>query len=96
MIGPASEAFAPGSVFFQGLKKPAGFDDLLYKALQQEDMRVSLKYLFQIERLAYDDAMFVPIYAIKLIVAQSKAVKDAIWFWAGAPYPELEKAWLDK
>ncbi len=96
MIGPASEAFAPGSVFFQGLKKPAGFDDLLYKALQQEDIRVSLKYLFQIERLAYDDAMFVPVYAIKLIVAQSTAVKDAIWFWAGAPYPELSGAWLDK
>jgi ABC-type transport system substrate-binding protein len=95
-IGQASEAFAPGSVFFQGVKRPAGFTDLLNKALQEEDIKVSLKYFHQMEKLAYDDAMFVPLYAIKLIVAQSTAVKDAIWFWAGAPYPELSRAWLDK
>jgi hypothetical protein len=83
-------------VFFQGVKRPAGFTELLDKALQEEDIRVSLKYLHQMEKLAYDDAMFVPLYAIKLIVAQSTAVKDAIWFWAGAPYPHLERAWLDR
>jgi ABC-type transport system substrate-binding protein len=96
LIGPASEAFAPGSVFFQGVKKPAGFDDLLVRALQIEDTRQSVKYLHQMEKLAYDDAMFVPLYAIKLIVTQSTAVKDANWFWAGAPYPDLSRAWIDK
>jgi len=96
LIGPASEAFGRGSVFFQGVKRPAGFTELLDKALQEEDIRVSLKYLHQMEKMAYDDAMFVPLYAIKLIVAQSTDVKDANWFWAGAPYPELSRAWLDR
>jgi ABC-type transport system substrate-binding protein len=96
LLVPVDETLASGSVFFQGVKRPAGFDDLLKKALQQEDINESLKYLFQMEKLAYDDAMFVPIYAIKLIVAQSPVVKDAIWFWSGAPYPNLERAWLDK
>jgi peptide/nickel transport system substrate-binding protein len=96
LLGPVDETLASGSVFFQGVKRPAGFDDLLNRALQQEDVKVSLKYLFQMEKLAYDDAMFVPLYAIKLIVAQSLDVKDAIWFWAGMPYPFLERAWLDR
>ena len=96
VLGPADETLASGSVFFQGVKRPEGFDDLLNKALQQEDINESLKYLFKMEKLAYDDAMFVPIYQIKLIVAQSTAVKDAFWFWAGAPYPNLERAWLEK
>ena len=96
ILVPADETLASGSVFFQGVKRPDGFDDLLNKALQQEDINESLKYLFKMEKLAYDDAMFVPIYAIKLIVVQSPAVKDAIWFYAGAPYPSLERAGLDK
>ena len=96
LVGPAAEAFGRGSVFFQGVKRPAGFTELLDKALQTEDVRKSLGYLHQMERLAYNDAMFVPLYAIKLIVTQSSAVKGANWFWAGAPYPELSRAWLDK
>lgn len=96
VLGPAKETLASGSVFFQGVKRPAGFDDLLNKGLQQEDINESLKYLWKMEKLAYDDAMFVPIYAIKLIVAQSSKVNDAIWFWSGQPYPNLERAWLSK
>jgi len=96
VLGPLDETLAPGSVFFQGVKKPEGFDDLLNKALQQEDINKSLKYLFQMEKLAYDDAMFVPLYAIQLIVVQSPKIKDAIWFYAGIPYPSLERAWMEK
>ena len=96
VLGPADENLGPGSVFFQGVKRPAGFDDLLNKALQQEDINESLKYLFQLEKLAYDDAMFVPLYQVQLIVVQSPAVKDAFWFWSGLPKPNLERAWLEK
>ena len=96
LLAPADETLSSGSVFFQGVSRPKGFDDLLNKALQQEDIHESLKYLLQMEKLAYDDAMFVPLYAIKLIVVQSDAVKDAIWFWSGSPYPNLERAWLEK
>ncbi|MBU7024862.1 MAG: ABC transporter substrate-binding protein [Theionarchaea archaeon] len=96
VLGPADETLASGSVFFQGVKRPPGFDDLLSKAMQQEDIKESLKYLWKMEKLAYDDAMFVPIYAIKLIIAQSSKVNDAIWFWSGQPYPNLERAWLSK
>lgn len=96
ILVPADETLASGSVFFQGVKRPAGFDDLLNKALQQEDINESLKFLWKMEKLAYDDAMFVPIYQIQLIVVQSTKVNDAVWFWSGQPYPYLEKAWLSK
>ena len=96
LLGPVDETLASGSVFFQGVKRPAGFDDLLNRALQQETVRGSLNYLLKMEKLAYNDAMFTPLYAVKLIVAQSPAVKGAIWFYSGIPYPDLSRAWLDR
>lgn len=90
------ETLGQGSVFFQGVKKPEGFYKLIDKALQTEDKNETMEILYEIERLAYGAAMFVPINSQAFITVQHPYVKDAFWFWGSSPYPNLEGAWLDK
>ena len=90
------ETLAPGSIFFQGTKRPKGFDELLGKALQEEKMKKAMEHLYELEKLAYDDAMFVPLWGQLFISVQYPYVKDTVWFWASMPYPKHERAWLEK
>ena len=90
------ETLAPGSVFFKGVSKPAGFDNLLTTALQSEDMKVTMANLYKLEKLAYDYAMFMPLAGNLFIAVQYPYVKDAEWFWASMPYAKFQYAWLDK
>ena len=55
-----------------------------------------MKHLYKLEKLAYDDCMFVPIYGMLFIAVQYPYVKDAVWFWGSMPYPKLHYCWLDK
>ena len=96
MLVSVDETLASGTVFFQGVKRPAGFDDLLTAALQEPNMGKALALLYKMEKLAYDDAMFVPLWGVLFIAVNAPYVKDAVWFWASMPYPSLERAWLDK
>ena len=91
-----NETLGPGSIFFTGIKKPDGFMNLLDKALATEDLNQTYQYLYEMEGLAYGDAMFVPVNAQAFITAQHHYVKDAVWFWGAMPYPNLERTWLDK
>jgi len=90
------ETLGPGSLFFKGLKKPQGFYGLLDKALQTDDFNRTVKHLYEMERLAYPDALFVPVYEQAFIVVQHPYVKGAIWWWGAMPYPNHERTWLDK
>ncbi|MBW1768954.1 MAG: ABC transporter substrate-binding protein [Deltaproteobacteria bacterium] len=90
------ETLGPGSLFFKGIKKPEGFYKLLDKALQTDDFDTTVKYLYEMERLAYADAMFVPVLEQSFIVVQHPHVKDAVWWWGAMPYPNHERTWLDK
>lgn len=96
LLVSVDETLASGSVFFQGVKRPEGFDALLNQALQQKDMGEALKVLYKMEKLAYNDAMFVPLWGVLFIAVNAPYVKDAVWFWASMPYPKLEKVWLNK
>jgi peptide/nickel transport system substrate-binding protein len=90
------ETLGPGSVFFRGISKPKGFYDLLNKALQTEDKKGQIDYLYETDRLAYGEAMFVPIISEAFITVQHPYVKEAVWFWGSSPYPNLERAWIDQ
>jgi ABC-type transport system substrate-binding protein len=90
------ETLGPGSVFFRGISKTKAFYDLLNKALQTEDKKRQIEYLYEIDRLAYGEAMFIPIISQAFITVQHPYVKDAVWFWGSSPYPNLERAWIDK
>ncbi|MBW1916043.1 MAG: ABC transporter substrate-binding protein, partial [Deltaproteobacteria bacterium] len=96
LLVSVDETLAPGSVFFRGMKRPDGFVDLLHKALQSMNFDETMQYLFKMEKLAYEDAFFVPLWRGGLITVEAPYVKDAVWFWASMPYPNLEGAWLDK
>ncbi|MBW1996635.1 MAG: ABC transporter substrate-binding protein [Deltaproteobacteria bacterium] len=96
LLVSVDETLAPGSVFFQGVKRPKGFVEILNRALQQEDRNKILEGLYELERLAYGEAMFVPLVGTTFITVNAPYVKDTIWFWGSMPYPHLERAWLDK
>ena len=96
LLYAVKETLAPGSVYFSGLKRPDGFDDLLEKSLGTPDFDETMKSMYKMEKVAYDDVFFVPIHAQLFIAAQHSYVKGAIWFWASMPYPKLHLCWLDK
>jgi len=100
--GPATpligvkETLSANSVYFPGLKRPEGFDDLLAKALAETDWEEIVKYLEWMEELAYKDVMFVSLWNGPLIALHRNFVKDAHFFWAGVPIPHMEYAWIEK
>ena len=61
-----------------------------------DDLNKTIALLYDMEKLAYDDAFFVPLTGEYFITAEQPYVKGAVWFWGGTPYPILERAWLDK
>ena len=96
LLVSVDETLAPGSVFFKGVKRPKGFNELLGKALQNEDFEERMGILYKMEKIAYEDAFFVPLWELTFCAVQHPYVKNAIWFWASQPYPNLEQTWLDK
>ncbi|MFC1891322.1 ABC transporter substrate-binding protein [Thermodesulfobacteriota bacterium] len=96
LLYSVDETLAPGSVFMPGIKRPAGFNDFLKKALETDKLNVSMDNLYQMEKLAYNDAMFVPIYGQLFIAVHYPHVKDAVWFWGSMPYPDFTNCWLDR
>jgi peptide/nickel transport system substrate-binding protein len=96
LLYAVKETLAPGSVYFPGVKRPDGFDDLLAKAMGTEKLDETMDNLYKMEKLAYDDAMFVPLNNQLFISVQNPYVKGAIWFWGKMPYAKLHYCWLDK
>ncbi|MBW1764778.1 MAG: ABC transporter substrate-binding protein [Deltaproteobacteria bacterium] len=96
ILTSASENFGRGSVFFQSVQKPDGFQDLIAEALSKETRKEIAETLFKAERLAYAYAMDVPLIQAKFAALMQPYVKNAYWFWGGRPYPNLQKTWLDK
>ncbi|MBW1804321.1 MAG: ABC transporter substrate-binding protein [Deltaproteobacteria bacterium] len=90
------ETLSSNSVYFPGLKRPAGFDELLNQALAETEWNKIVKLLEQMEERAYNGAMFVPLWNGPLISIHRKFIKDAYFMWAQIPYPHMEYAWLDK
>lgn len=100
--GPAApltgvkETLSANSVYFPGLKRPGGFDALLNQALTETDWPKIVSLLERMEEMAYEDAMFVPLWNGPLIFVKRKKIKDAHFTWAGSPYPHMEYAWIEK
>ena len=89
-------AFGEGTIYFPGMKKADGFNELLRKVMQLEDSNKQLDLIYKMERLAYEDCTLVAITESIFVTLQNPRVQDAIWFWAGAPHPYIEEAWLKK
>ncbi|MFC1891885.1 ABC transporter substrate-binding protein [Thermodesulfobacteriota bacterium] len=96
LLVSVDETLAPGSVFFQGVQKPEGFDNILEEALSYQDLNKTMNKLYELEKLAYDYAMLVPVNGVLFVSVQHPYVKDTVWFWGSMPYPKFQYAWLDK
>ena len=96
LLGAVKNELSSKSVYLPGLKRPKGFDDLLGQALAEPDPEKQIELLAEMERLAYEDVMFVPLWNSPMLTVLDPIVKDAIWFYGGGPNPKLERAWLNK
>ena len=72
------------------------FQDYITKAMSCENRDEINDFLRKAEKLAYDDAIVIPVTQSRFCALNQPYVKDAYWFWAGAPYPNLSRTWLDK
>ena len=74
--GVVIEVLSAGTVFLQGAARPPEWPDLLTKAIHSQDPNEVLSTLVQMDKLAYDDAMFIPLHTSPLIYVMSKKVHD--------------------
>lgn len=95
-LSGARNELSSNSVYLRGLKRPAGFDDLLQKALIETDWDKIVSYMERMEELAYGDVMFVPLWNGPIIHIKRKNLRDAYFMWVGSPVPHMEYAWIEK
>ena len=88
------EGLAETSIYFPGLKRPEGFQALVDEALLKEDPADVISLVVQMEKLAYEDVMLVPLWDGQFIAAVHPSVHDVFFFSAGGPNQRLEYAFL--
>ncbi|MBA7709805.1 Glutathione-binding protein GsiB [subsurface metagenome] len=93
-LGSSRETLSEKSVYLPGLKRPQGFEALLDQALQEPDPDKQLALLLQMEEMAYEDVMFVPLWNKPIIAVISPKVQGAYFFYGAGPGVRLEEAWL--
>jgi len=84
-----------GSVMYVGVQRPKEWPALIDKALHTEDTAEKLSLLVQMEKLAYDDAMVIPIHAGGSVSIMSKNVHDASASMKTG-FTAEKNAWLSK
>ena len=95
-LGSAKETLSGNSVFFPGLKRPAGFDDLLNKAITEGDVGKRVSLLEKMDALAYGEAMFIPLWTSPHIMVYHPYVRGFVKFIGNAPKEGFDDVWLDK
>jgi len=90
-----NESFSERSIFFPGIKRPDGFQDLLNQALAQPTMADGTPDLVKMEKMTYADAMVVPLFVQDFVsCSDPKIVHDLNWFQGGIPQARIDLAWL--
>lgn len=82
--------------FFADVARTPGWDDLIEQALHESDMKKVESLLQQMEKLAYDDAMLIPLWPEPWIVAYKPTLKDVVWFKFGTSVRDYSRAWISK
>ncbi len=91
-LGSTKETLTSNSVYFPGLARPEGFDDLVQQALDSEDPAEQMMYLEQAEKLAYEAVMFVPLWNMPILSVDDGTIQDMIWAFGGTPSPRFDWA----
>ena len=78
------------------MARTPGFDDLIEQALVERDPKKARVLLQQIEKLAYDDAMHIPLWIDSHLGAFDPSVHDyKLWLWYSACH-DFSKTWISK
>lgn len=86
------ENLAPGCRYFTGTKKPDGWVDMMNQALVTEDTEEQLEILIQMDKLAYDTAMLVPLDTGPMVSLFHNCVHDILVQREGYT---LTETWID-
>ncbi|MFC1891678.1 ABC transporter substrate-binding protein [Thermodesulfobacteriota bacterium] len=95
-LGGVKNALSETSIYFPGLKRPDGFQELVEKALLIEDAKEVMPYLEKMEKLAYDFAMFVPVQRGVFCHIIQPYVKNPRVIYAGGPRQKLQYTWVER
>jgi len=95
-IGAAKMNFTGTGQLFDRTLRPKGFVDAIKLAMAEVDMDKAMKHLNRAEKIAYDNAILCPVLVTRFAAVAAPYVKDAYFFYAEAPRPNLKWAWLDK
>lgn len=86
-----------GLVDYHSLAHPAGWAELMEKALAEPDFAKETKLVQQMSKLAYDDATLIPIYTSGRCAIVKPGVHDTRFFEQGsAGWWNVRGTWLDK
>jgi len=90
------ENLSATTIYFPGAVRPEGFEELKEEAFATADPAEVLSLTLQMEKLAYEDAMFCPLWTNPMLMAMDPKVHDIDAQYGGVPYPYYERAWIEK
>jgi len=96
VIGAAKMNFTGTGQLFDKTVRPEGFVEAINMALGEENMGKAMDHMYRAEKIAYDNAILGPVLVTRFVAVSAPYVKDADFFYAAAPRPNLKRAWLDK
>lgn len=76
-------------------KRTEGFQDRFEQAMSEVDPDKQLELLMQMDKLAYEDAMLVPLWNSPMFCLYTPKLRDSNWYPSG-PFQELQYAWFEK
>lgn len=79
------------------IARPAGFDDLISKAIIADTDDEMLRYLGELETLGYKEAMVTPLWTRpSIVIVNEDVVNDAEIYIYGSNNSDYSKAWVTK
>lgn len=92
----AKYSLSSSSPWNMEMARTPGFDDLIEQALVEKDPDKKRALLHQMEKLAYDDAMHIPLWIDSHLGAFDPSIHDyKLWLWHSACH-DFSRAWISK
>jgi peptide/nickel transport system substrate-binding protein len=90
------EDLSEKTIYFPGAIRPPGFEQLKDKAAVTEDASEVIKLCMQMEKLAYEDVMYVSLWSRPMLMAMNPKVQDVDGSYGQVPYPYYERTWIKR
>jgi len=76
-------------------KRTEGFEARFVQAMNEADPDKQLELLMEMEKLAYEDVMLVPLWNNPMFCVYTPKLRDSNWYPTG-PFQELQYAWFEE